>query len=174
MSDPALGGFFEFPVINEAFRGRRYRFTYGLTAKRPTNVGNQLAKVCIQPPQPSYPSGMGPLSDPETPWPGGYGDWAGVDLPPGWGLAGGTLLCCPAGSYRGRRWGTHQPPRRRVQRAAARDPDPELIWSPLWFSTGANGNSLVVILDARSFSELARAEVPLALTGGFHGAFFKS
>jgi beta,beta-carotene 9',10'-dioxygenase len=37
---------------------------------------------------------------------------------------------------------------------------------------GRKGNSFLLVLDARSFSELARAEVPHHVPFGFHGQFF--
>ncbi|CAG9463746.1 unnamed protein product [Pedinophyceae sp. YPF-701] len=43
--DEALGGFYEFPAINPACRGRPYRYTYGVCAVQPTRFGNALCKV---------------------------------------------------------------------------------------------------------------------------------
>jgi carotenoid cleavage dioxygenase-like enzyme len=37
---------------------------------------------------------------------------------------------------------------------------------------GKKGNSFLLVLDARSFAEIARAEVPQHIPFGFHGQFF--
>jgi carotenoid cleavage dioxygenase-like enzyme len=39
---------------------------------------------------------------------------------------------------------------------------------------GRKGNSFLVVLDARSLEELARAEVPHHIPFGFHGQFARS
>jgi carotenoid cleavage dioxygenase-like enzyme len=36
----------------------------------------------------------------------------------------------------------------------------------------AKGNSFLLILDARSFEEIARAEVPQPILHGYHGQYF--
>jgi hypothetical protein len=42
------GSFCEFPAINPSQRGQPYRYTYFLSAVRPTNMGNALTKLDLQ------------------------------------------------------------------------------------------------------------------------------
>jgi hypothetical protein len=42
------GNFCEFPAINPAQRGQAYRYSYCLSAVRPTNMGNALSKLDLQ------------------------------------------------------------------------------------------------------------------------------
>lgn len=46
--EASYGNFFEFPVVNAAFKSRAYRYAYGMAAVRPTNMGNALAKFDLQ------------------------------------------------------------------------------------------------------------------------------
>jgi hypothetical protein len=43
-----LGSFCEFPAINPAHRSQAYRYSYCLSAVRPTNIGNALSKMDLQ------------------------------------------------------------------------------------------------------------------------------
>ncbi len=46
-AEQLLGSYFELPATNGAFRGRVYRYAYGISAVRPTNIANALAKVDV-------------------------------------------------------------------------------------------------------------------------------
>lgn len=42
------GSFCEFPAVNPSRRGQAYRYSYFLSAVRPTNMGNALSKVDLE------------------------------------------------------------------------------------------------------------------------------
>merc|ERR1712146_268746 len=42
------GGFIDFPAINPGRIGKQYRYIWGLGAKHPTNIGNQIVKIDLE------------------------------------------------------------------------------------------------------------------------------
>ena len=71
--------------------------------------------------------------------------------------------------------GAGLPPRRADLRArAGGGRGGRRAWCCRWCSTRPRGRSFLLILDARSFEELARAEAPHHIPFGFHGQFLRA
>ncbi|MEW5298336.1 MAG: hypothetical protein WDW36_001474 [Sanguina aurantia] len=120
--DSCYGSFFDFPALHPKNRGKEYRYVWGMACKRPTNMGNAVAKHDLV-------AGTTKMWHEE-------GATAGE----------ATFLPTPGGTAE----------------------DDGVLLSLVMARTG---KSFMLVLDASSMLELARAELPYAVPYRFHGGF---
>lgn len=122
--EKSYGQFFEFPAINTAYSGKACRYVYGMTAVRPTNMGNALGKHDLS---------TGTCQ---------------VWYEPG-GMPGEPQFIAAPG---------------------AQSEDDGVLVFPVMC---ADGSSALVVLDAKSMQEVARARLPYVIPYRFHGTFMQ-
>ena len=131
--------FFEFPSPNPRFRGRKgYRFAWGLSAVMPTSAGNALAKV----------------------------DVSGRERARTWhepGCLPGEPLMVPRPRRPSNTDGGEEEDLAEQQQEGEEDDGVVLS-----LVVGADGGSFLLVLDAETMEEIARAELGAGLPYGFH------
>lgn len=173
---PCAPDFCEFPAINPGCRGQPYRYLYCLSATRPTNIGNSLSKLDLQ-------------HQAAATWhePGGT---VGASAERAHALARirAVHVTTAASHLLARAISLQQPEGRQtcmldarasaasaapaagepvfVPRPGAAAEDDGVVVAP---GVDGEGRGFVLVMDAGSWTELARVQLPFAVPNRFHG-----